>query len=104
MGRGRARGRRYCPAFFPPLVTYCGNPAERGDVDMKRLFCLKFQNGQLVTKAEDGLPCYFTNKKDAKAVRDAMNAGHKVSRGPDHKGKCPPSGRNSRTFARRGTR
>lgn len=51
---------------------------------MKRLFTLKFQNGQLVTKAEDRLPCYFANKQDAKAVRDAMNAGHKVSIGPDH--------------------
>ena len=49
---------------------------------MKRLFTLKFQNGQKVL--HDGKPVYFSNKKDAKAVRDAMNAGHKVSVGPDH--------------------
>lgn len=50
---------------------------------MKRLFTLRFQNGQLALFS--GLPVYFSNKAKAKAARDAGNAGYKVSIGPDHR-------------------
>jgi hypothetical protein len=50
---------------------------------MKRLFALKYQNGQ-VAKDKNGQLYYFDNKKAAKMVRDTLNAGFKISIGPDH--------------------
>jgi hypothetical protein len=51
---------------------------------MKRLFTLKYQNGQLVINEATGKPYYFDNKMLAKAERDKRNAGFKIALGPDH--------------------
>jgi hypothetical protein len=49
---------------------------------MKRLFTLKYQNGQLFLVG--GAPVYFVHKASAKEARDVLDAGMKVSIGPDH--------------------
>lgn len=74
------------------LVTeYCvGNPAERGEVDMKRLFALKQRDGSLFQAIPKYIgPLCFDNKEEAKARRDEVNALYgegfvHVTPGPDH--------------------
>lgn len=70
---------------------------------MKRLFTLRYQNGQLALDYNDA-PYYFESKMAAKYERDKHNAGFKVSIGPDHDGYSPaPHKRNSRFRRLRGT-
>lgn len=72
---------------------------------MKRLFTLKYMNGQLALV--DDQPVYFREKEDAKSIRDSLKEkgiGTKVSRGPDHEGKTKSQHRNSRKFKLRGKR
>jgi hypothetical protein len=71
---------------------------------MKRLFTLRYQNGQLALDSNDA-PYYFDSKAAAKHERDKRHAGFKVSIGPDHDGyKGRPHARRSRFKRLRGTR
>lgn len=66
-----------------PLCRSDWRCGQRGDIKMKRLFSLKYQNGQ-IAQDKNGQPYYFDNKRAAKMVRDTLKAGFKVSIGPDH--------------------
>lgn len=67
-------------------MSCVGNIAERGDVDMKRLFVVKqYHHGEVVAAVG-----YFEKKKDAKGQRDELNKQSGgdhfcVSPGPDHR-------------------
>lgn len=57
--------------------------AEEGD-SMKRLFMLRRKRKGAVVTTADGTPLYFSNKMDAKKVRDDIGGDTVVSLGPDH--------------------
>ena len=51
---------------------------------MKRLFMLRKKRKGAAITDDNGDPLYFSNKQDAKKVRDAMGGETVVSLGPDH--------------------
>jgi hypothetical protein len=53
------------------------------EINMKRLFVLRYGKGGELVKGDDGVPLYFGNKVEAKKVRDVVK-GAVVSFGPDH--------------------
>lgn len=57
---------------------------------MKQLFMLRTRRGGPVLKSKGGVPYLFTNKQEAKAVRNALKVADPastvvVSYGPDHR-------------------
>ena len=52
--------------------------------DMKRLFMLRKKRRGAAITDDNGDPLYFSNKMEAKKVRDTMGGGTVVSLGPDH--------------------